>query len=284
MPTIVIRSLLGRVATLIVAVAAMLVLVEVCRSDGPWGMVPFLGWGGLLGVCVWGLWWAPLLVLSDGGVRVRNMWRSYRIGWEDIEGTRSRWVLVLLLSQGREVSVSAAQRPGGLSHSWNAGRQVRRQEMFGRAGRSGQAVARALENSAVREEYLDPSDAVFRTHMDCASAADLIEAYRARREVHTRVRARQEQRAQRMDRARREHGDGVLQEGIGACAGARAAGDNDGPERLRGRSGWSRQPAWLGWWRPVLHQWSGQDTSRLNVGVILAVVVSLLVVIISTVR
>lgn len=241
MPTIVVRSVLGRVASLVVALAACVVLVMVVAADGPAGALPFLGWGGLLGVAVWGLWWAPLLVLSDDGLRVRSTWRTHRVGWEEVVGTRSRWVLVLLLRDGRELSVPAAQRPGGLSRSWNERQRLRRQEMFGRAGRSGQAVTQALEHPAVREEFLDPSERTFRTHLDSVSAADLIEAYRERREVHARVVERQARREQRLARARGE-------------------GPGGGPAPLPGA--------------PQAPQPGGGPLWRLNVGVLVAAAVS----------
>lgn len=223
-PTIIVRSLLGRVASLVVLAGALLVALSVLTSDGLAGLLPFLGWGGLLGVAVWGLWWAPLLVLADDGLRVRNMWRSYRLTWDEVVGCRSRWVLALLTRDGSEIAVAAAQRPGGLASSWAERQRLRRHEMFGRVGRgqAGVAVSGALEHRGVREDFLDPSDRTFRTHLDAAGAADLLEAYRERRADHERLRARQARRRQRLAAARGHEASASTQ--AGRQAGDRAAG------------------------------------------------------------
>lgn len=77
MPTVIIRSLLGRVGSVVLALGAAAVLGMVLRSDGVAGLVPVLGWGGLAGVAVWALWWAPAITLSDEHLRVRNAWRTH---------------------------------------------------------------------------------------------------------------------------------------------------------------------------------------------------------------
>lgn len=208
MPTVILRSLLGRAACVVVLVAAGVLAASVLRADGVGGLLPFLGWGGLVGTAVWGLWWAPRLVISEDGLAVRNMWRSHRLPWEAVEGYESRWTLVVLTRGGSRVPVAAAQRPGGLSRSWSERQRLRRAEMFGRSepGGPGAATRQALEHRGVREEYLEPGEGTFRAHLDSVSAADLLEAYAERREVHRRLVARQARRAERLERGRQGGG------------------------------------------------------------------------------
>ena len=81
MPTIIVRSLLGRLGTLVVGVGIVYVVAAVWLSGGAVPGLRALAWGGLLLLAVWALWWAPQLRLDDDALTVRNAWR-----WEGDAG------------------------------------------------------------------------------------------------------------------------------------------------------------------------------------------------------
>ncbi len=219
-PTVIIRSLLGRVGALMLALGAAAVLVVVLRSDGVAGLVPVLGWGGLAGVAVWALWWAPAITLSDERLRVRNAWRTHDIAWTQVVRCSTRWSLVIMLRDGSSVTAAAAQRAGGLATSWRRRQELREREMRTGRGAGGSSVAEALTHRGVREEYLSPGEGVFRTSLDADGAGDLIEAYAERRAVHERLRSHQRRRQERLARsAGRKVSDGTDGEAGHGAAG-----------------------------------------------------------------
>ena len=149
MPTVIIRSLPGRLGFVVVAVMAAVGVAAVLVSDGARNGLRALGWAGLLVLAAWALWWAPSVTLSDEALTVSNAWRRHTLRWEDVVGCRTRWSLEILLDGGGRVVASAAQRPGGLVTSFRRRQEMRRWEMLGAAGRVG-AVGTALEHRGVR--------------------------------------------------------------------------------------------------------------------------------------
>ena len=130
MPTIIVRSLLGRLGTLVVGVGAVYVVAAVWLSGGAVHGLRALAWGGLLLLAVWALWWAPQLRLDDDALVVRNAWRSHSLAWESVKTCHTRWILEVVTHDGAIVRASAAQRAGGLSASMRG-----RREMLRRAGK-----------------------------------------------------------------------------------------------------------------------------------------------------
>lgn len=211
MPTIIVRSLLGRLGTLAVGAGVVCAVAAVWMSDGAVYGLRALAWGGLLLLAVWALWWAPQLRLGDDALVVRNAWRSHSLAWESVKTCRTRWILEVVTHDGTVVKAPAAQRAGGLSASVRG-----RREMLRRAGKGAQdTVAGALGHRAIRGEYLDPGEATYRTRLDADAAGDLISAYAARRADHWRLRARQAHRRARLDRKR----DSERAEGAGSAEG-----------------------------------------------------------------
>lgn len=211
MPTIIVRSLLGRLGALAVGAGVVCAVAAVWMSDGAVYGLRALAWGGLLLLAVWALWWAPQLRLGDDALVVRNAWRSHSLAWESVKTCRTRWILEVVTHDGTVVKASAAQRAGGLSASVRG-----RREMLRRAGKGAQdTVAGALGHRAIRGEYLDPGEATYRTRLDADAAGDLISAYAARRADHWRLRARQAHRRARLDRRR----DSERAEGAGSAEG-----------------------------------------------------------------
>ena len=180
MPTIIVRSLAGRLGTLAVGAGVACAGAMIWLSDGVVYGLRALAWGGLLLLATWALWWAPQVRLDDDALTVRNAWRSHRLAWGDVETCRTRWILEVVTRDGATVRASAAQRAGGLSTSMR-----RRREMVRGAGGDAQdAVVGALGHRAIRGEYLDPGEATYRTHLDADEAGDLIGAYAVRRTDH----------------------------------------------------------------------------------------------------
>lgn len=56
---------------------------------------------------VWLLFWAPSVTVSDGGIRLRNVWRSIELPWPAIESIDTRFALTLHTSYGRFVAWAA---------------------------------------------------------------------------------------------------------------------------------------------------------------------------------
>lgn len=162
MPVVILRSLLGRLGAALVALVCLYASGAVWLSDGYGNGLRALAVGAAVTVTTWLLWWRPLAVLSQEGVRVRNAWRTHRLAWPDLSVAQTRWGLVLQGGSGR-VGVSACQRGGLLS-----------------------AVRHERRAPRAREEYLVPvppgrPPRVYRTHLDADDAAYLIGLYAAAR-------------------------------------------------------------------------------------------------------
>lgn len=208
MPTIIVRSLLGRLGTLVVGVGIVYVVAAVWLSGGAVPGLRALAWGGLLLLAVWALWWAPQLRLDDDALVVRNAWRSHSLAWESVKTCHTRWILEVVTHDGAIVRASAAQRAGGLSASMRGRREMLRRAGKGTRGTVGTVgtVAGALGHRPIRDEYLDPGESIYRTRLDADAAGDLISAYAARRADHQRLQARQARRRARMGRRRDPEG------------------------------------------------------------------------------
>ena len=56
---------------------------------------------------VWLLFWAPCVEVSDGGIRLKNVWRTIELPWPAIERIDTRFALTLYTSYGRFVAWAA---------------------------------------------------------------------------------------------------------------------------------------------------------------------------------
>ncbi len=116
----------------------------------------------------------PLAVVADSALTVRNAWRTRVVPWGAVTETRTRWGLVLVTANG-SVTVSAAQRGGTLA-----------------------TARREHREPVTREEYLTPSDKVFRTRMVADDAAHLLDLYGLARAEQHRLADRRRRRAERL--------------------------------------------------------------------------------------
>ncbi|WP_194948398.1 PH domain-containing protein [Actinomyces trachealis] len=174
MPTVVICSTLGRAGSLLALVGTLGMVGSIWATGGPSSGLPATGWGLLFLLVVWGLWWAPRLILEEEHLTVRNAWRSHTISWRALERASASWTLILVLRDGATVTVNAAQRPGGLLASWQQHRSLHGTRAAGRATTTGN------HHPAVREDLLTPADHPRRASLDAATAADLVTAYAER--------------------------------------------------------------------------------------------------------
>lgn len=216
-PTVILRSLLGRVGAVAVALGGLYVVVAIWSSDGYRNGLQALAVVACVEVIVWLLWWRPQATLAEDSLTVRNAWRSHVLRWEVLRAAPTRWALAVEVpadatatgpvtgaataagwdgdARPRSVTVSACQRGGVIA----ATRHERR-------------------GSAAREEYvtasqdLDAAPRRYRTQLDAADGAYLIDLYQASREEHLRLVARLRRREQRLGRAAAARPDGAAGE------------------------------------------------------------------------
>ncbi|WP_126622183.1 hypothetical protein [Actinomyces bovis] len=172
MPTVIIRSGLARIGAWLALAPTVWLVGGIWVSRGPQAALVAAGCGLLLLVAVWCLWWAPVLVLRESALEVRNAWRHHTISWDAFERCAASWTLQLILRDSTVVTVNAAQRPGGLAASWRRHQELHR----------GEADSDSVRHQeAVRQDLLVPGPRDRRASLDAASAAALVTAYSERR-------------------------------------------------------------------------------------------------------
>jgi len=97
-PTIILRSLLGRVAAAVVGLIGLYPVAVIWLADGYGHGLQALSAAFAVTVAAWLLWWRPLMRLDQESIRVRNAFRSHRVAWDAVTGVQSRWGLVLVLA------------------------------------------------------------------------------------------------------------------------------------------------------------------------------------------
>lgn len=180
-PTVIVRSLPGRLGTLVVGAGALWAVLTIWAADGARNGARALAWGGLVTLAVWALWWAPQLRLDADRLTIRNAWRTHIVAWEAIETCRTRWALEIVTTNGAVIRAAAAQRAGGLRTSLRRRQALRRAESTGRGANRGANWEQV--HSGVREDLLT-GEGAYRTGMDSEQVGDLIEAYAERRTQH----------------------------------------------------------------------------------------------------
>lgn len=195
MPTIILRSLLGRVAAAVVGLIGLYPVAVIWLADGYGHGLQALSAAFAVTVAAWLLWWRPLMRLDQESIRVRNAFRSHRVAWDAVTGVQSRWGLVLVLA-GTDADAGAG--PGGPGTT--------RRVAVAACQRSGvlAAMAHRDREPGAREEYVTPSPdegaepRLYRTHMNCDDAGYLLDLYRAARAEHLALADRLRRRARRM--------------------------------------------------------------------------------------
>lgn len=127
------RSTFGRVLAGGMMLVAALSLVLTAADGGLPALARTGGVPALVAAVTWALFWRPELEVSDGGVSVRNVFRTIQVPWPCLRGIATTWTLRLETTDG-PVTVWATPI-GGV---WAA----RREESA--AGGVAQAAARAV--------------------------------------------------------------------------------------------------------------------------------------------
>jgi len=111
-PTLEFSSRYGRALTVAAGVVALVAVVAVGLQDGLREVVRALPLAGSVVLGVWVLFWRPAVVVSDGGVLIRNPLRSTHVPWPTYRGLTVQWSLVLHTTDG-DVTAWAAPRSSG---------------------------------------------------------------------------------------------------------------------------------------------------------------------------
>lgn len=127
-PTHVFCSTYGRYLTGASAVVAVVVLVSMLVSDGVAYTLAHGAWP-LLGVAlVAAVFWLPRVVVSDGGVEVRNVWRTVHVPWPAFRGAEAGYSLVVATTEG-PVTAWAAPRASGTASRLRRDRADRAEDL-----------------------------------------------------------------------------------------------------------------------------------------------------------
>ncbi|MDU0348989.1 PH domain-containing protein [Actinomyces sp. MRS3W] len=225
MPTIILRSLAGRIGTVLVALACLYPVMVIWLADGYGNGLKAMAVAAVVVLAVWLLWWRPQAVIAEDAIGVRNAFRSHRIPWESLRGTRTRWGLVLEVGPAPETGAGESEAdtgaeiaaPGAAAETESAATST--EPVTPTMGITVTACQRGGLFTAIRHErravhvdeayvtatVTDPSASstsarrrTYRTHMDGVDAAHLIELYQAARTEHLALTRRLRRRAQRL--------------------------------------------------------------------------------------
>ena len=134
MPTIVLRSLLGRLGVAVVGLIGLYPVAVIWLADGYGHGLQALSAAFAVTVAAWLLWWRPLMRLDQESIRVRNAFRSHRVAWDAVTDVQSRWGLVLVLADAGDDAVDdevlsenpAVERAHAVAHGRGRGVSVHR--------------------------------------------------------------------------------------------------------------------------------------------------------------
>ena len=167
-PTLEFSSRNGRALTVAAGVVALGAVVAVGVQDGLDEVVRALPLAGAVVLGVWALFWRPAVVVSDGGVLVRNPLRSTHVPWPTYRGLTVQWSLVLHTTDG-DVTAWAAPRSSGTAA-----------RMHRSTGSSDDAAVTATKDARLPGTAEDVAAAIGDRHRALAEAGFLRDAEQAR--------------------------------------------------------------------------------------------------------
>lgn len=165
-PTLEFSSRYGRALTAAAGAVALVAVVAVGMQDGLGEVVRALPLAGLVVLAVWALFWRPAVVVSDGGVLVRNPLRSTHVPWPTYRGLTVQWSLVLHTTDG-DVTAWAAPRSSGTAA------RMRRSP-------ADETVATSTQDARLPGTAEDVAAAIGERHRALADAGFLRDAEQAR--------------------------------------------------------------------------------------------------------
>lgn len=86
-------------AAVTVALCAVL-LVSLALTGDPSATLRYAGPVALVGFAAWAAYWRPRIGVSDGGVEVRNVWRTVNVAWPAVQEIDTRFGLRLVTAYG----------------------------------------------------------------------------------------------------------------------------------------------------------------------------------------
>lgn len=104
------RPAFGRVLSVAVAAVAIVALVSLAVTGGPFEVLRY-GWAYIFAAAVcWAIFWRPMIHIDEHLITVRNVFRTHRISWPAIRRIDTRFSLTLETA-ARTISVWAAPAP-----------------------------------------------------------------------------------------------------------------------------------------------------------------------------
>ncbi len=102
----------GVVLAVLALVLCLAVLISITITDGVPGL---LAWGWPVLAFAWLVWLVyirPSVTITDDFVEIRNIVRTHRVPWGDIESVDSRFALTVRTRDGKAIRAWAAPAPG----------------------------------------------------------------------------------------------------------------------------------------------------------------------------
>ncbi|NTW42489.1 MAG: PH domain-containing protein [Cellulomonadaceae bacterium] len=96
---VVFRPRFGRVLTVGTGLLSVAALVSAAVSD-PVAALRLLPGLKLVAVAVWAVFGMPAVVVNDGGVVIRNVWRTIELPWPSIQQIDTKYALTLVTAYG----------------------------------------------------------------------------------------------------------------------------------------------------------------------------------------
>ncbi|BDV31021.1 PH domain-containing protein [Microbacterium terricola] len=101
----------GLILAVIAIVICALGLIGLILSEGTEGL---FGWFWPIAAFAWGAWLLyinPCVTVTEGFVEIRNILRTHRVPWGDVDDVESRYALTVMTRDGRRIRAWAAPAP-----------------------------------------------------------------------------------------------------------------------------------------------------------------------------
>lgn len=94
------RSAFSRGLAVVVVSLSGLLLLWLAYASDPRGVLKYAAPVALVGLLAWLAFWRPQVEVSDGGVEIRNVWRTVHVPWPALEEIDGRLGLRLVTAYG----------------------------------------------------------------------------------------------------------------------------------------------------------------------------------------
>jgi len=111
-PTLRFSSRYGRWLTVAAGAAGVVAVASIAATDGLAAALRALPVTGLLVLLLWAAYWRPEVEVSDGGITVRNVWRTAVIPWLTYRDSEVRFSLRIETTDGAVEAWAPARSSG----------------------------------------------------------------------------------------------------------------------------------------------------------------------------